>query len=184
MTAAIERDAEGQRALLAGDRGGAQTAFAAAAELYRRSWEQASPTSYGRLVGMLKAAVLAGDASTEAAYALTALEDEQTVSASPTAAYARALAALIEGDDAGARRFSAAMAPGGDAFERTAQAIAALAARDRPAYAEALGRIARDFEQRQGHLTGVAIADTAVMLERLAAARGMAAGVESSVLPA
>jgi hypothetical protein len=60
MSQAIERDAEGQRALFAGDDEAARSAFAAAAELYRESWLQAPPDSYGRLVGMLKAAVLAG----------------------------------------------------------------------------------------------------------------------------
>jgi hypothetical protein len=60
MTAAVERDGEGQRALLAGDRDAARSAFTAAADLYRQSWEVAPATAYGRLVGMLKAAVLAG----------------------------------------------------------------------------------------------------------------------------
>ena len=47
MTAAVERDGEGQRALLAGDRAGARAAFAAAADLYRESWVQAPATAYG-----------------------------------------------------------------------------------------------------------------------------------------
>ena len=34
------------------------------------------------------------------------------------------------------------------------------------------------------YLTGVAIADTALVLERLAAPRGLASGVQSEVLPA
>ena len=40
LTAAIERDGEGQRALMAADRDAAREAFLAAAELYRQSWEQ------------------------------------------------------------------------------------------------------------------------------------------------
>ena len=67
--------------------------------------------------------------------------------------------------------------------QTTARAIVALAARDGSAYGDALREIVRDFEQRQGHLTGVAIADTALMLERLAAERGMAAAVASPLLP-
>ena len=58
MAAAIGRDGDAQRALLAGDVNVARAAFAEAAELYRRSWEAAQPASYGRLVGMLKSAVL------------------------------------------------------------------------------------------------------------------------------
>lgn len=183
MRAAIERDAEAQGALLAGDRDAALAAFRSAADLYRRSWEESPPRSYGRLVGMLKSSILAGEAIAPAAFARDALADEEAVAASPTASYARALAALIAGDDADARRWSEAMAAGGDAFERTARAIGSLAARDHHAYRAALGEIVHDFERRSGHLTGVAIADTALMLERLAADRGMAAEVDSPLLP-
>lgn len=184
MAAAIERDAEGQRALMAREGEAARTAFEAAADLYRRSWVQAPPRSYGRLVGMLKSSILAGDAAVQAAYAREALADEDEVASSPTASYARALAALVSGDDVDARRWSEEMGAGSEAFERTARAIAALAGHDERAYAAALSEIVRDFEQRPGHLTGVAIADTAVMLERLAAGRGMTSGVESPLLPA
>ena len=183
MRAAIERDAEAQGAVLAGDRDAALAAFREAAELYRRSWLQSPPRSYGRLVGMLKSSILAGDATAAAAFAREALAAEDPVTASPTAAYARALAALVEGDDADARSWSKEMAAGQDAFERTARAIVALAGHDESAYADVVREIVRDFEQRQGHLTGVEIADTAVMLERLAAQRGMTARVSSPLLP-
>jgi hypothetical protein len=106
------------------------------------------------------------------------------VISSPTASYARALAALIVGDDEDALRWSEAMDAGSDAFGRTSRAIVALAQRDERAYGAALREIVGDFEERQGHLTGVAIADTAVMLERLAADRGMTSGVRSPLLPA
>jgi len=183
MTAAVERDGEGQRALLAGDAGAARAAFRQAAELYRESWEAAPPRSYGRLVGMLKSAVLAGDARREAEYVRAAL-GEQQAGDSATAAYALAIAALIEGDDEAAIGWSARMRDGSEAFGRTADAIAAAASRDRAAYSLALGAIVHDFEQRPNHLTGVPIADTAAMLERLAGARGIESGMSSPVLPA
>ena len=183
MRAAIERDAEAQGALLAGDREAALAAFASAADLYRGSWEASPPRSYGRLVGMLKSSILAGDATEAAAFARDALGDEEEVAGSPTASYARALAALIAGEDAGALRWSEAMAQGGEAFERTARALTALALRDGHAYTAAVGDVVRDFEERESHLTGVKIADTAVMLERLAAARGMSSGIESPLMP-
>ena len=67
------------------------------------------------------------------------------------------------------------MATGGEAFARTAAALAALARRDENAYAVGAGApCSRDFEARDLHLTGVAIADTALVLERLAGARGLA----------
>ena len=184
MQGAIERDGEAQRALLAGDLPAARQAFAAAAELYRRSWEDAPPQSYGRLVGMLKAAILAGEGDAQQAlYVREALADDEATLKSPTASYARALAALLEDDDAAANRFSEAMRAGSEAFERTARAIAALATGDQAAYAAALGDIVRDFERRTEHLTGISIADTARRLERLGAARGIESGVKSPLLP-
>jgi hypothetical protein len=182
MTAAVERDGAAQQALLAGDRQAARLAFADAAELYRRSWEDAPASAYGRLVGMLKAAALAGGGTEEARYARDALADADP--ASVTAAYARALAALILGEDAEAQASAQTMSAGNEAFGRTAEAIAALAARDAGRYEAALAAIVRDFEARTEHLTGVAIADTALVLATLADRRGMAAAVQSPVLPA
>jgi hypothetical protein len=182
MAGAIERDAEGQQALLAGDEAAAREAFTASAELYRRSWEEAPPQAYGRLVGMLKAGILAGEGLEQARYVRRALGDDEATLGSATASYARALAALAEGDDAEARRFSSGMA-GSEAFERTARAITALAARDQASYTAAVEEIVRDFEQRAAHLTGVSIADTALMLERLASGCDMASGVRSPLLP-
>ncbi len=182
MTAAIERDGSAQQALLAGDPQTAQLAFAEAAELYRQSWEAAPATAYGRLVGMLKSAVLGGGGTREADYARETLgaRDPESV----TASYAQALAALIAGEDGEADVWALRMRAGGEAFERTAEAIAALAARDRARYEAALATIVRDFEQRAEHLTGVPIADTALMLSELGRRRGMAVAIRSPVLPA
>jgi hypothetical protein len=181
MARAIERDAEAQRALLAGDGEAARASFQAAAEQYRESWEAAPPRSYGRLIGMLKSAILAGGGGEYVDYVERAVPDDEVTS--PPAAYARALAALVAGADAAARDWAANMRGGPSAFGRTASAIAALAVRDRAAYSEALAAIVRDFEQRERHLTGVAIADTAVVLEQLAARRGVDAAVDSPLLP-
>jgi hypothetical protein len=182
MTAAVQRDGAAQQALLSGDRAAARAGFAEAAQLYRQSWVEAPPSAYGRLVGMLKSAVLAGAAGEEARYAREALADADPDSV--TAAYARALAALILGEDDVARACAARMREGGEAFARSAEAIAAIASSDPGRYGAALTAIVRDFEARTEHLTGVAIADTALVLATLAAERGMAAAVESPVLPA
>jgi hypothetical protein len=177
---ALQLEAEGQRALLEGDAQGARDALRAASDRYRASWEAAPPDAYGRLVGMLKAAVLAGDAETAARYVHTAVGDEP---ASPTSAYALAIAALVHGADELAARAAQAMRGGSDAFDRTADAIVALAGRDRPGYEAAVGAIVDDFAGRAEHLTGVPIADTALMLERLAGERGVAAQITSPLLP-
>jgi hypothetical protein len=181
LTAAIELDGEGQRALFAGDESRARTAFRQAAELYRRSWEEAPPTSYGRLVGMLKSSVLAGEGTEQASYVHAQLGDEGE--RSPTASYAQALGALILADDAAANMWSRRMRTGSEAFARTADAISALATRDRESYCAAVRSIVEDFERRADHLTGVAVADTALVLQRLAARRGLAADLSSPVLP-
>lgn len=182
---AIAAEGLAHRALLAGEGAGAgglgaTAALREAVTRYRESWELAPPASYGRLIGMLKAAVLAGDAGAEAAYTLAQLPPDAT---SPPASYARAIALLVTGDDAGAAAAAAGMREGSPAFGRAADAITALAAADADAYATALAAIVADFEGRDAHLTGVPIADTALMLQRLAAPRGLAADVRSPLLP-
>jgi hypothetical protein len=178
---AIAVEGRGQQALLTGDRAGATEAMLESARLYRESWELASPTSYGRLIGMLKAAVIAGDASAAAGYARTQLPDPVE---SPAASYALAIAALVERDDATARAACDGMRRGSPPFVRAADAIDALLNHDPERYAGAVGAIVSDFEAREEHLTGVPIADTALMLERLAQARGMACEPVSPLLPA
>ena len=86
-------------------------------------------------------------------------------------------------DDATAVRSAAVMRAGSDAFTRAADAIAAVATRDETAYRAAVTAIVQDFESRDEHLTGVPIADTALMLERLATPRGMSADVASALFP-
>ncbi|CAA9509791.1 MAG: hypothetical protein AVDCRST_MAG85-2269 [uncultured Solirubrobacteraceae bacterium] len=177
MDAAIEAEGRAFDALLEGR--DAAPLLRVAEASWRRSWETAPPRSYGRLIGMVKAAVLAGDAAEAAAYVRDAVGEPD----SPPSAYALAITLLVEGDDAGAARAAAGMRGGSDAFDRTAEAIDALATGHAERYANALAAIVADFEQRTEHLTGVAIADTALMLERLAEPRGMAARPESDVLP-
>jgi hypothetical protein len=180
QAAAVEADAAAQRRLLADDSAGAEPFLRESERLYRESWEAAPPGGYGRLVGLLKAAILHGETGGAAAYVRTALAGELE---SPTAAYAFALACLAAQDDPAAATAAAQMATGGEAFERTAAALAALARRDEDAYADALRAVIADFETRDLHLTGVPIADTALVLERLAEPRGLAQRPRSQLLP-
>jgi len=184
MIAAIGTEGEAHSALLAGDHDAARAAYAQAAEQYRQSWALAPPKSYGRLVGLLKAAVLAGQAEAAATEVRAELEGDEDADGSPVASYVRAVAAVILDDDDAVPALAERMEPRGEAFERTAAALRALAARDATAYANALAAIAMDFAAREDHLTGVAIADTAVMLERIAEKRGMAVKPSSPLVPA
>jgi hypothetical protein len=178
---AIGLEGEAHHALLDGDAATAAERLRAAAAAYRRSWELAPPRSFGRLIGMLKAVVISGDdARAAAAYVR---EQVAEVDASPPAWYALAIAALVEGDDALARRAAEGMRSAGvEPFLRTADAVDALARGDGAAYAAAQAAIVADFEARSEHLTGVPIADTALMLERLADRRGLAVPRPSSAL--
>jgi hypothetical protein len=171
MRDAIEIEGAAHRLLLAGDPAAAET-FQRAAARYRESWELAPPRSFGRLIGMLKAQILAGDAEQAARYALHELPADAD---SPPSSYALAIAALVLGDDSAAAVAAEGMRGGSPPFDRAAEAIVALTSRDQQAYATAIAAIVADFEARPEHLTGVAIADTALMLERLAEPRGMAA---------
>jgi len=127
--------------------------------------------------------VLGGQAASAATEVRAALGDDPDAGGSPVASYALAVAALIAEDDAAVAQLADVMDPRGEAFERTATAMRALAARDADAYASALAAIEADFAARDEHLTGVAIADTAIMLELIAAERGLAAGLESPLVP-
>lgn len=180
---AIALEAEAQAAALAGDGGEAARAFAGAAKSYRASWEAARPRAFGRLIGMLKATVLAGSTGVEdaAAYVAAQVPDPD----SPPSWYAVGLAALVLADDRRAAQAAAGMRGEGasDAFGRAADALSALATGDPDTYASAVAAMVADFEGRDEHLTGVPFADTALMFERLAGVRGMRAGVTSKLLP-
>ncbi len=178
---AIRSEGDGYRKLLAGDEAGARELLREASAAYRRSWEVAPPRSFGRLVGMLKAAVIAGGGEQEASYARARLAPEGD---SPASWYALGIAALLEGDDGLARRAAAGMRPGSAAFGRAADALGALADRDGERYAQGVRAIVADFERREDHLTSVRIADTALMFEALAQRRGLSARPESDLLPA
>jgi hypothetical protein len=183
MIAAIAAEGVAHAALVAGDAEAASAAYADAVEKYRDSWALAPPKSYGRLVGLLKAAVLGGTGAAAATEVRAALADDADAAGSPVASYVLAVAALILGDDEAVAPLADVMDPRGGAFARTATALRALADGDGPAYAEAVAAIEADFAARDEHLTGVAIADTAVMLELIARERGLGAQLDSPLVP-
>jgi hypothetical protein len=172
---ALAAEARAYRALLAGQ--DAAAPLTAARDAYLDSHAETGAASWGRLVGALKMAILAGDGARDIARRALAEVGEADTAAS---AYLRALAQVTLGEVPDVTTMLAA----GEPFTRTGRALQALGAGDRPAYAAALGEIVADFEARDQHLSGVAIADTALVLERLAAPRGMAAGPASPLVPA
>ena len=165
LDAALAAESDAYRALLAGT--DARPALLQARDAYLASHAETGPASWGRLLGALKMAILAGDGAEAIAHRAQA---EVGPGDTPASAYLRALAhvTLDERPDVNV------MLAAGDAFARTGRALQALGDRDQSAYSAALHQIVADFAARDQHLSGVAVADTALVLERLAAGRGMA----------
>lgn len=159
--------------------------FTRSAERYRESYEHAPPESWGRLIGTVKARVLAGDwggAETDARWALDQRPGE---SGSPIGRYAGALSALVLADDERASELAADLTRESvEAFPRpVAEALAALANRDSDRYATALEEVLTSFETREEYLEDIPVADTVLVLEAIAEKRGMAARPRSALLP-
>jgi hypothetical protein len=158
-----------------------------AAERWRESWEHATPTSWGRPIGTVKALLLAGpraevEADDAAAWAL-GLGPEGAES--PIGRYAACLALLVLGrwgDAAG----EAASLRGRDDFPGpVADALGAIAAGDAGECAEAIDAVIVSFETREEYLEDAAVADTALALRALARRRGLDVALRASpVLPA
>lgn len=155
------------------------------AECYRESWDGAPPESWGRLIGAVKARVLAGEMRAAVEDATWALAQRPSESASPIGRYAATLALLVLGSDEEAVRIAAGLeAEPEKAFPpATAAALGALARREAARYEEAVGAVLGSFESRPAYLEDVPVADTVLVLEALAERRGIAARPESGLLP-
>jgi hypothetical protein len=182
---AMAAGAVGLARLMQGRPGDAAAWLTRSAERYRESFAGAPPESWGRPVGAVKARLLAGDREGAAADARWALATGAAESASPIGRYAGALADLVLGADQKAAITAASLqreAP--DAFPGSvADALAALAARDSPAYDAAIRAVLRSFEDRDAYLEDAAVADTVLVLQALAKPRALMITLTSSLLP-
>jgi hypothetical protein len=171
--------------LMQGRRVEASGWLARSAERFRESFAQAPSGSWGRLIGAVKARVLAGDWEGAEADARWALQQGAAESGSPIGRYAAALAHLVLGEDGEARALADGLRHEAEgAFPRpVADALAALAGGDAAAYREAAGLVLASFEEREAYLEDVPVADTVVVLDELAARRGLAASLRSPLLP-
>ncbi len=157
--------------------------FLRAAERYRESWDGAPPDSWGRPIGAIKSRLLAGDwdGATEDAY--WALDAGAGESDSPIGRYAAALAYLVLSDWEHAR-IHADYARTHESFPgEVADALAFIAAEDVVGYVRAVEDVLESFETREAYLEDVAVADTVLVLQALASRRGIAAPLESPLLP-
>jgi hypothetical protein len=152
------------------------------AERYRESYEHAPPGSWGRLIGALKSRMLAGDWAGAADDARWVLEQRPTDSESPIGAYAAVLALLVLAEDEDAAvKVEGLVAP--EFPEPVAAALQGLAAHELDAYTDGVKRVLEAFEKREEYLEDIPVADTVIVLEALAARRGLAAGLRSPLLP-
>jgi hypothetical protein len=154
-----------------------------AADRWRESWEHATPTSWGRPIGAIKAALIAGDDDGAAAFSEWALELGTEEAESPIGRYAASLALLVLGRDAEARHVASSLRGRDDFPAPVADALALIAAHDIVGYIEAVEAVLASFESREGYLEDVPVADTVIVLQALAARRSLAAELSSPLLP-
>ena len=150
------------------------------AERYRESWQDAPPDSWGRPIAAMKALLLAGDDASEAAR--WALEAGAATAESPIGRYAGTLAFLVLGDDVAARILGSTLRDTADFPPAVADALVEVAGTDRVDYQIALEHILDSFEQRTDFLEDIPVADTVLVLQRLAAARDLAVELAPSAL--
>jgi hypothetical protein len=156
--------AAGLSLLMSGDRAGATEWLVRSAARYRESWDAgAPPDAWGRPIAAMKALLIAGeDASAAAEWALDAGAPEAE---SPIGRYAGTLALLVLGRNDEAALVAATLdAP----FPSdVATALRALAAGDGDSFATAVADVRQSYEERDGYLEDLPVADTALALEAL-----------------
>jgi hypothetical protein len=169
--------------LMAGRTGEAAGWFDRAATRWRESFADAPPDSWGRPIGAIKARVLAGDLDGAAADARWALDAGAAASSSPIGLYAACLALLVLERYDEARPLAARIRTRDDFPAKVGDAIAFICAEDVIGYAEAVEDVVESFETRDEYLEDIPVADTVLVLQTLAARRGMAAELSSPQLP-
>jgi len=153
-----------------------------AAERWRESWNYATPTSWGRPIGVIKACVLAGDderarAAAEWALTLGCLDAESAIGR-----YAATLALLVLERWEDARHQAASIRERDDFPHDVADALATCAGDEVVGYIEAVESVVSSFETRESYLEDVPVADTALVLQALAHKRGIETALPASVV--
>ncbi len=168
--------------LMLGDPAAAREWLDQAVAAYRESWGDAPPDSWGRPIAAMKARLLAGEpAEAEARWALDAGADDADT---PIGGYAASLAHLVLGDDERARVHADAIRTRDDFPRAVGDTLAMIAAgTDAVGYVEAVESVLESFESRDEYLEDVAVADTVLVLQALAQARGLRAELASPLLP-
>lgn len=169
--------------LMDGRRDEAAMWLARAAERYRESFADAPAGSWGRPIGAIKACVIAGDWARAEDDARWALEAGAAEAESPIGRYAACLALLALGRDAEALPLAASLQGREDFPGDVADALTALASRGDAVYHAAVRSVLQSFETREEYLEDIPVADTVIVLQALAARRGVDVPLESELLP-
>jgi hypothetical protein len=175
--------AAGLATLMSGERDEANDWFARAAERYRESYADAPPASWGRTIGATKARILAGDWAAAEREARWTLDEHAAESESPVGHYAACLAELVLGNWEDARVLADGLRTHDGFPSDVGDALACIAAADPVGYTEAIEAVLRSFETRTEYLEDVPVADTVLVLQALAARRGIAVELSSELLP-
>jgi hypothetical protein len=169
--------------LMGGHTDEAREWFAKAVGRYRESYEHAPPGSWGRPIGILKARILAEDWSGAEGDARWTLAQGAVEAESPIGRYAGCLALLVLGRDAEARVLAHGLRTHDEFPQPVGDALAMIAAQDPLGYIEAVEGVLESFETRDEYLEDLPVADTVMVLQALAARRGLAAELSSPLLP-
>ena len=170
--------------LMLGGRERAAEWFARAAARYRESFADAPPGSWGRPIGAVKALVLADDwagrgggrrlGGGERAPRSPTLRSAATQPRLPCSCWAATRRPAVHADAIRIRD---------DFPDDVGDALAFIAAQDVIGYTVAIEEVLDSFEARDEYLEDLPVADTVLVLQALAARRGMAAELSSPLLP-
>ncbi|MGE5690722.1 MAG: hypothetical protein ACM33B_09205 [Pseudomonadota bacterium] len=174
--------AAGLSALMAGRVDDARAWLERASDRYRESYRDAPPDSWGRPVAILKALLVAGLPAADAAR--WTLGEGAAAASSPIGRYAATLAHAVLGEWEDVRVLADELRTHDGFPHDVADALAFLAAEDVVGYVVAVESVLASFERRDEFLEDVRVADTVLALQALAANRGIAAELDSPLLPA
>jgi hypothetical protein len=169
--------------LMNGDPARAKEWFDRGVERYRESYPLAPPGSWGRPIAIVKARILAGDWEGAEVDARWTLEQGAAEAESPIGRYGGCLALLVLGRDEEARMVADGLRTHEGFPSAVGDALAYIAADDPLGYIEAIETVLESFETREEYLEDLPVADTVLVLQALAARRGLAVSLSSPLLP-
>jgi hypothetical protein len=165
--------AAGLASLMLGRGDEARARLLRAADEYATSWHAAPPGSWGRPIAMIRCRLMGGDHEGARADAAAAVDAGALDAPGPIGGYCAALALLVLERDEDAAVVAARIAEEGLEPAAVADALGALARGDGAGSAAARIAVLRSFEERDAFLEDVRVADTVLVLDALAAARGL-----------